>query len=40
VVTAEGRCPFSVDGLVGLAALVDGLRSQPMRGRRVKRTIP
>ena len=40
VVTAEGRCPFSVDGLVGLAALVDGLRSQPIRDGRVKRTMP
>jgi Family of unknown function (DUF5372) len=28
VVAAAGRCPFSIEGLLGLAALVDGLRSQ------------
>jgi hypothetical protein len=40
VVVAAGRCPFSVDGLLGLAALVDGLRCQPDRDQRVKAIMP
>jgi hypothetical protein len=40
VVTAGGRCPFGIDGLLGLAALVDGRRSQPVRDRDVKRITP
>ena len=37
---AAGRCPFSIDGLLGLAALVDGLGCQPDRDRRVKGIMP
>jgi len=40
VVVAAGRCPFTVDGLLGLAALVDGVRSQPDRDRCVKEITP
>ena len=29
VVIAEGRCPFTTAGLLGLADLVDGLRGRP-----------
>ena len=36
-VVAAGRCPFGIDGLLGLAALVDGLRAQPGCDRAVKR---
>ena len=40
VVVAVGRCPFTVDGLLGLAAVVDALRSQSDRDRRVKEIMP
>jgi hypothetical protein len=39
-VIAVGRCPFSVDGLLGLAALVDSVRSQPGRDQLVKAITP
>jgi hypothetical protein len=39
-VIAAGRCPFTVGGLLGLAALVDGFRSQPSRDRLVKVITP
>jgi len=40
MVMAAGRCPFSIEGLLGLAALVDGLRSQSVRDDHVKPTMP
>jgi len=40
VVIAAGRCPFTVDGLLGLAAVVDGLRFQSDRDRCVKEIMP
>ena len=40
VVIAHGRCPFTTDGLITLADLIDGLRSQPDRNHAVKRTMP
>ena len=39
-VIAAGRCPFTVDGLLGLAALVDSFRSQPNRDQLVKAIPP
>ena len=39
-VMAAGRCPFAIDGLLALAALVDGLCSQPGRDRDIKRIMP
>jgi len=39
-VIAAGRCPFTVDGLLGLAALVDSVRSQPDHDRLVKAITP
>jgi hypothetical protein len=40
VVVAGGRCPFSVDGLLGLATLIDRLRAQPNRDHDVKEITP
>jgi hypothetical protein len=40
VVIAEGRCPFTVAGLLGLADLIDRLRSQPGAGEAVKQITP
>jgi len=40
VVIAGGRCPFTTVGLLGLAELVDWLRSQPDRVRAVKEITP
>ena len=40
VVAADGRCPFSVDGLLGLAALIDSWRTQPERDHGVKWITP
>lgn len=40
VVIAEGRCPFTIAGLLGLAELVDQLGSQPDRDRAVKKITP
>jgi len=39
-VIAAGRCPFTVDGLLGLAALVDSFRSRPDRDQLVKAIPP
>ena len=40
VVIAEGRCPFTTTGLLGLADLVDGLRDRPAGVEAVKRNTP
>ena len=40
VVIADGRCPFTVAGLLGLADLIDRLRSQPGAGEAVKQITP
>ena len=40
VVIADGRCPFTVGGLLALADLIDRLRSQPGSGEAVKRIMP
>jgi hypothetical protein len=40
VVIADGRCPFTVGGLLALADLIDRLRSQPGSGEAVKRITP
>jgi hypothetical protein len=40
VVIADGRCPFTVAGLLGLADLIDRLRSQPGSGEAVKQIMP
>jgi hypothetical protein len=40
VVIADGRCPFTVDGLVALADLIGGLRSLPEGDEAVKRITP
>jgi hypothetical protein len=40
VVIAAGRCPFTVAGLLGLADLIDRLRSQPGAGEAVKQITP
>ncbi len=40
VVIAAGRCPFTVAGLLGLADLIDRLRSHPGAGEAVKQTTP
>jgi len=40
VVIAEGRCPFTVAGLLRLADLVDRLRSQPGGDEAVKQIMP
>jgi hypothetical protein len=40
VVIADGRCPFTVDGLLGLADLVARLRAQPGRDEAVRRITP
>jgi hypothetical protein len=37
VVIAEGRCPFTMSGLLGLADLIDRLRAQPVGDEAVKR---
>ena len=37
VVVADGRCPFTTEGLLALADLIDRLRSQPDRDRAVRR---
>jgi hypothetical protein len=39
VVVAAGRCPFGIDGLLGLAALLDRWCSQPV-SRDVTRITP
>ena len=40
VVVAAGRCAFTIDDLLGLAALVDGLRCQADRDQHVKEITP
>jgi hypothetical protein len=40
VVIAEGRCPFTTTGLLGLADLIDRLRAQPDGDETVKRITP
>ena len=39
-VIAAGRCPFTASGLLGLADLIDRLRSQRAGGQDVKRITP
>jgi Family of unknown function (DUF5372) len=39
-VIAAGRCPFTADGLLALADLIDRLRSQPGSDEAVKRITP
>ena len=40
VVIAEGRCPFTVEGLLRLADLISRLRSQPGSDEAVKQITP
>jgi hypothetical protein len=40
VVVAGGRCPFTTEGLLALAGLIDRFRSQPEGGKAVKRITP
>ena len=40
VVIADGRCPFTVDGLLALADLIGRLRSLPADGEAVKKITP
>jgi Family of unknown function (DUF5372) len=40
VVIAAGRCPFTAVGLLGLADLIDWLRSQRAGDQAVKRITP
>jgi hypothetical protein len=40
VLIAEGRCPFTAAGLLGLAELIDRLRAQPEGDEAVKRITP
>jgi hypothetical protein len=40
MVIADGRCPFTTDGLLALAGLIDGLRGQAGPGRAVKKIMP
>jgi hypothetical protein len=39
-VIADGRCPFTTEGLLALADLIDRLRSQPGSDEAVKRITP
>jgi Family of unknown function (DUF5372) len=39
-VIADGRCPFTADGLLALADLIDRLRSRPGSDEAVKRITP
>ena len=40
VVVAGGRCPFTTEGLLALAGLIDRFRSQAEGGTAVKRITP
>jgi hypothetical protein len=40
VVIADGRCPFTIDGLLALADLIGRLRSLPAGDAAVKRITP
>lgn len=40
VVVAEGRCPFTTDGLLAVADLIDRLRAQRGCDESVKRIMP
>ena len=37
---ADGRCPFTTEGLLALSDLIDRLRSQPGSDEAVKRITP
>jgi Family of unknown function (DUF5372) len=39
-VIADGRCPFTVEGLLALADLIDRLRSQPHGAEAVRQITP
>ena len=39
-VIADGRCPFTIDGLLALADLIGGLRLQSGTAETVKRITP
>jgi len=39
-VIADGRCPFTVDGLLALADLIGRLRSLPASDAAVRRITP
>ena len=39
-VIADGRCPFTIDGLLALADLIGRLRSQPGSDEAVKQITP
>jgi hypothetical protein len=40
VVIAEGRCPFTIAGLLALADLIDQLQARPDHDRAVKKITP
>ena len=40
VVVADGRCPFTIEGLLALADLIERLRAQPGGDGTVKRITP
>ena len=40
VVIAAGRCPFTAEGLLAVADLIDRLRSHPGSGTAVKQIMP
>ena len=40
VVIAQGRCPFTMAGLIGLADLIDRLRARPAGDAAVKQITP
>jgi hypothetical protein len=40
VVIAAGRCPFTAEGLLAVADLIDRLRSDPGSGTAVKQIMP
>ena len=40
VVIAEGRCPFTMTAMLGLAELIDRLRTQPDDDAAVNRITP
>jgi hypothetical protein len=40
VVIAAGRCPFTAEGLLAVADLIDRLRPHPGSGTAVKQILP
>jgi hypothetical protein len=40
VVIAAGRCPFTAEGLLAVADLIDRLQSDPGSGTAVKQIMP